>query len=420
VERVTTSTISSGTPELQLDLLEPTAVIDPYPVLERLRVERPVHWSDAHKAWMILGYDDVARAFGDTTVFSSNRISPLLETGRITDEAVAGVMKIMAYWMVVSDPPVHTRLRKLITDAFKPSRMYAMEDSIRGLADGLLDDYAAGTDRNIVTAFSYPFPSAVIAELVGAPQSDRAKLQKWSNAFSQVAFGGEGEGDPERHEKAFDGLQNMITYFLGRIEATKEEPADHLIGNCLRGADDGDRLTDYEIAGMCALLLFAGHETSANLISSLLLALQQHPDQKALVEADIAAVTGAVEEGLRFDGPVKALARWCTEDVELNGTTIKANSKVYIVLAAANRDPEKFVDPDRFDITRNPNPHIGFGRGVHTCIGALLARLETRIAVTRIFERYPEFRIDEASVRWEVSREARALHTLEIDLGAPA
>ncbi|MCW2983865.1 MAG: cytochrome [Conexibacter sp.] len=418
----TAITISHDRPDAQLDLLAPDAIEDPYPTLARLRTEHPVHWSDAHKAWMILRYDHVATSFMDTTRFSSNRISPLIAaaSAKGVPEAVSGVLRIMADWMVVSDPPVHTRLRRLITDAFRPQRMLALEGAMRSVADGLLDEYSACGDPNLVTNYSYPLPAAVIGELIGAPPEDRDNLREWSFAFSQVAFGGGGENDPARHENAYDGLRNMIRYFLERIEVTRRSPADNLIGNCLEVNADGDRLSDQEIAGMCALLLFAGHETSANLISSALLALHRHPEQRRLVDADISVINSVVEESLRYDGPVKALARWCVADIEIGGRTIPARSKVYFVLSAANRDPEKFPDPDRYDITRTPNAHLGFGRGVHACIGALMARIETRVALAAIFERYPNWTIDDAGVEWEVSREARALHNLPMALGEPA
>jgi cytochrome P450 len=326
----------------------------------------------------------------------------------------------MADWMVVSDPPVHTRLRRLVSDAFKPQRVLAMEASIRALVDELLDAFVAEGHHDLVPHFAYPLPATVIAAMVGAPPEDRDVFREWSQDMGVVAFGGDGDADPERHARAQRGLQQMIGHFLELIERARESPGDHLLSNLMAGDADGDRLSDAEIAGMCALLLFAGHETTTNLIASSLLALQRNPAQRALLLADPATVAGAVEESLRYDGPVKVLVRWTTEDVDLRGVTITAQSKVYLVLSSANRDPEKFPDPTRFDITRSPNPHLGFGRSIHTCLGAQLARVETRVALAQLFGRFPELTVGDAQVVYHRSREARAVQALGIELGAPA
>jgi cytochrome P450 len=403
--------------QLTDDLLGHEITQDPYPFFARLRTEDPVHWSEAHHAWLLTRYDDVVAAFNDARL-SSDRIRPLL--GKMPEErrATAGpVFEMMADWMVVKDPPAHTRLRRLATVAFHPKKFVAMEDRIRELVDRYIDEYVASGKEDLIANFSFPLPATVVCELIGAPVEDADKFKLWSEELALVAFGTGGEARGERHVRALRGLEEMFAYFGDLLEKARDKPGgDDMVSSLLEGDGSGETLTDEEMKAMCALMLFAGHETTMNTIASTVYQLLRNPDQLALLRSDPKMGGKAVEEGLRTEGAIKVLQRWVIEDLELRGREIKAGDRVFLVIGAANRDPEKFPEPDRFDITRMPNAHIAFGKGIHTCIGAMLARIELRIAVARLFERLPNLRLaDEAfTPTWLPSVASRAMAELPL------
>jgi cytochrome P450 len=406
------------TSPLQDDLLSDEVNEDPYPAFARLRAEDPVHWSDRHRAWMLTRYDDVVAASNHPSL-SSDRVRPLLAAMPPERRAAVGpVFEMIADWMVVSDPPAHTRLRRLATHAFHPKKFVAMEDRIRALVDTYIDEYVARGGGDLIERFAFPLPATVICELIGAPVSDADRMKAWSQELALVAFGTGGDARADRHARALAGLEEMLSYFSGLIEQARERPpgGDDMISSLLEGDGSGERLTDDEMLGMCALMLFAGHETSMNTIASTVYQLLRHPDQLALLRADPKLAGKAVEEGLRTEGAIKVLQRWVTEDLELRGRRIRAGDRVFLLLAAANRDPERFEDPDRFDITRSPNPHIAFGKGMHTCIGAMLARLEMRMAVGRLVTRLPNLRLADEGFRpeWQPSIASRAMRALPL------
>jgi cytochrome P450 len=400
---------------LRDDLLDPEVNHDPYPFLAQLREEDPVHYSEAHRSWLVTRYDDVVAAFGDPRL-SSDRVRPLLHA--MSDqrrEAAGPVFELIADWMVVTDPPIHTRLRKLAAKAFHPRKVTAMEGRIRELVDRYLDEFVASGEQDVVRGFAFPLPATVIAELIGAPIEDADRFKVWSNELALVAFGAGGEARGERHARATRGVESMFGYFGGLIEQKLSTPGDDMISSLIEG-DDGDRLSDDEMKAMCALMLFAGHETTTTTITSAVKVLLENPDQLELVRGDPALAGKAVEEVLRVEGAIKVLHRWVLEDLELRGREIKAGDRVLLVPAAANRDPGKFTDPDRVDITRSPNPHVAFGKGVHACIGAMLARIEMRVAVARIVERLPGLRFadDPPAFEWTPSLASRGLAQLRI------
>lgn len=401
---------------LRDDLLDPEFNHDPYPFFARLRDEDPVHYSDAHRGWLLTRYDDAAAALVDPRL-SSDRVRPLLE--KLPPEQRRGigpVMELFAEWMVVTDPPAHTRLRKLATGAFHPRKFVAMEDRIRALVDDYLDEFIASGEQDLVAGLAFPLPATVISELVGAPAADAERFKAWSQDLALVAFGAGGEVRADRHSRAEASIAEMLQYFGELIERERAEPdGTSLIADLVAG-EDGERLSDEEMKGMCALFLFAGHETTTTTITSTVKLLIENPDQMALLREDPKFSGRAVEEVLRVEGAIKVLHRWVTEDLEIRGRRIAAGERVLILLAAANRDPEKFVEPDRFLITRSPNPHLGFGKGIHACIGAMLARIEMRIAVAAIVERLPAIRFaeEEPTFNWAPSLASRALTELEV------
>jgi cytochrome P450 len=332
---------------------------------------------------------------------------------------IGAVMELLQDFMIVKDPPEHTRLRKLVARAFRPTRVEAMERRIGELADELLSAFVAEGRDDFARDFAYPFPATVIAELIGAPVEDRQRFQRWSDDLALVALGGGGAERGDRHARALDGLEQMLAYFDGLIERAMADPGEDMISGLLEGDGKGNVLSREEMKTMCALMLFGGHETTTGVLSSGLYLLSRSPEQFELLRAEPAARAGAaVEEMLRVEPSVKLLIRRVTEDFELGGKTLHAEDRVHLVLSSANRDPARFPDPDRVDITRSPNPHVAFGKGVHACIGAQLARTEARITFTRIFERLPNLRVPDQRVSWETSTASRTLRSLRVEYDA--
>lgn len=397
------------------DLLTRDAIADPYPVFARLRHEDPMHWSDAHNAWLLSRYDDVNAAFKDPRL-SSDRVRPLLRLMDADERRShsGGILETIAEWMVLTDPPAHTRLRRLASGAFLPNRINALEGRIAAIVDELLDRFVAERRDDLILHFAYPLPATVIAELLGAPLEDRDRFRLWSDELALVAFGAGGEARAERHERAARGLAEMTSYFDELIERARRRPGDDMLSRMLEPDETGDRLTHDELRAMAALMLFAGHETTTNLLASGLLALIRHPTELERLRADPSLAPKAIEELLRYDGPVKVLIRWVVEDFELHGREIRRGDRVFLLPASANRDETRFPDADALDVGRSPNPHVAFGKGIHTCIGALLARVEGRVALPRMLDRLRNVRLAERELRWEESLASRALQELHV------
>jgi cytochrome P450 len=402
---------------LTIDLLAEDVNADPYPHFAVLREQDPVHWSERHRGWLITRYDDCTTALMDYKRLSSDRVRPLLEAMSPEKRAKAGpVYELMTGWMVVSDPPEHRRLRALAMNAFNPRRVAALEGEIQKIVDDTIDEFIASGQQDLVAGFSYPLPATVIARVIGAREEDTSRFRDWSVALSHVAFGAGGEDRDERHATAMAGLEQMIEYFGELLEYRRANPGEDMISDLLQDHPKWGRLNDDEIKAMCALMLFAGHETTTSTIASAILTLIQNPEQLALLQSDPDGLAGgAAEEALRVEGAIKILHRWCVSDHEIRGREIKAGDRVYIAPASANRDPEKFDDPDRVDITRAPNPHIAFGKGIHACIGAQLARLEMRLSLASLVKRLPGLRLaDDAEINWVPSLASRGLAELKI------
>lgn len=397
------------------DLLRPDVNADPHQALARLRELDSIHWSEPHRAWLATRYNDISEAYRNRAL-SSDRVRPLLAMSKDENEqsaATTRVRELLSQWMVVSDPPQHTRLRRLAAGAFKQQRIVDMNQRIQQLVDDLLDRFIAEGHTDLIEHLAYPLPAIVIAEMLGAPQEDRDRFRHWSDELALVAFGAGGDAREERHERALRGMEEMVAFFRELIELRRREPGDDMLTAMMAGDGSGDELTEDELVAMCALLLFAGHETTTNSIANGIVALLQHPDQLALLREEPDLISSAVEELLRFDGPIKVINRWVTQDTELAGQQIRAGERVYLVLSAANRDPAKFTDPDALDLRRSPNPHIAFGKGIHACLGAQLARLETRIAIGSVVRRLPGLRLA-GELSYKESLAARALRRLPV------
>jgi cytochrome P450 len=397
------------------DLLGPDAVADPYAFFGALREHEPVHHDAVHKSWLVTRYEDVAAAFLDRRL-SSDRVASVYDT-KLTDEQRAArgpTFSVLSDWMVFKDPPDHTRLRNLVKLAFTPRAVQALAPRVAEIVDDVLDIPARGT-IDVVRDVAFPIPALVIAEMLGVPGEDRDLFRDWSNAASTVIF--EAPRDDEDRRRAQAGLVALSEYLQELVDRYRAEPADNLITGLVRAREADDTLSEHEIVNTCLLLLFGGHETTTNLIANGFLALVEHPEQAALLREDPSLVPDAVEELNRYDGPAKTVVRRAAEDVELRGRTIPAGDRVLLVQCAANRDPRRFEDPDRVDVRRAENRHVGFGFGIHYCLGAPLARLEVRTALPRMLERLADPLVDTDALDWLPLLLTRGLRSLPIRYG---
>jgi cytochrome P450 len=384
------------------DLLSDEAVADPYPLLAALREQDPVHWSTRYRSWFVTRHDDVTAALRDER-FSSDRITPYRRAkleGPDADPRVRAAFGVLEGWMVFKDQPDHKRLRRLLSRAFTPRAVLQMTSTVEQITEELLDAVVGretGT-VDLIGDFAYPLTASVIADMLGVPREDREQFKDWSDQITGMVFGG--MGDATRYAVGAEGMAELTSYLSDLVRRHEREPADDLISAMISARDDRDALSQDEVIATGVLLLFAGHETTTNLIGSGILALLQHPSQRRLLDARPELVGGAVEEALRFDGPAKTVARVMGDDVELRGRLLRRGERVFLSPSAANRDPEVFDDPDTLDITRAKAGQLGFGIGMHYCLGAPLARLEASVAIPRAFARLPELRLTDEPLRW--------------------
>jgi cytochrome P450 len=401
---------------LQYNPALPEVRADPYPLYRRLREDDPVHWSDLADAWVLTRYDDVVTVLKDPR-FSAERDT---SRNRYIQQAVASRQEtngnVRSNTVLTADPPEHTRMRLLVSKAFLPSAVEKLRPHIQEIADDLLAAPREPGRLDVLTDFAYPLPVIVIAELLGVPTEDRAQFKRWSDDV--VATLGGAFDRPDLAERGTKSWQELSEYFRETIAERRREPRDDLVSVLVAAADQGDVLTEEQLVATCAVMLIAGNETTRNLIGNGMLALLRNPDQLERLWKDPSLVDSAIEELLRFAGPVQSTARVATEDVEIGGKAVEKGQLVITVMAAANRDPTHFPDPDKLDITRRRNHHVAFGYGVHSCLGQPLARLEARIAFATLARRIsnPRLAIDE--VTWGHSFILRGVESLPITYDA--
>lgn len=370
-------------------MMDPEVKADPYPWYARLRAQTPVPQL-GDDVWMAVGYDAVMAAVRDPIRLSSEVGMGGLITGRVgpnrvDSQEVFGLDLRGLRVLIAADPPDHTRLRRLLSRAFTPRSISSLEPRLRQLCDSMVDQLLeAGTEGDLVAHVAYPFPVTVIAELLGIPASRRQDFKRWSDALVGILSGAWDMASGQ------ESILEMLAY-LGEVVAERQtRPSEDLIGRLVAAShDDGEEepLTALEITMFVILLLVAGNETTTNLVGNGYAALLGHPDVARRLRADPSLVPAVIEETLRYDGPIQALFRGTTADVCLAGVDIPAGATVMVAFAAANRDPARFADPDRFDPERDAHDHVGFGHGIHYCLGASLARLEARIVAETLLAR---------------------------------
>ena len=389
---------------------------DPYPLFRRLREQEPVHWCDPLKSWLVTRYDDVFVALRDPRL-STNRMGlymdPLREENRQSAKPLVGHL---LNWMQNVDPPDHTRLRRLVNVAFTPRMLESMRPWIEQLVDQLIDDLCEQRTFDFVRSFSFKLTATVICRMLGIPPTDQNEFRARAEVLIQFSSGA-GPGLNDHVDDAAENLQALIQYFDHIIEQRRCDPQDDLISAMLAVNENNDRFTQEELFAMCVFLFVAGHETTMSLISSGVMLLIRYPDQFEKLKANPDDLSeSAVEEFTRYESPVTRAVRMAKEDIEIHDQTIRQGQSVIHILSAANRDPYQFPDPNRLDIARNPNKHVGFGWGVHFCLGAPLARLEASIAFRAIARRLPQMQISTKNLQWRPNLGLRSLLSLPITL----
>ncbi len=359
-------------------------VQDPYPTYARLRSRSPVHRSRVLDAWVFTRYADVEAILRDYRRFSS-------VPSTVQSKRQGSYRPPRADWtMLFLDPPEHTRLRGLVNQAFTPRAVAALEPHIRAIMEQLLDDIDDPAGFDLMAAVANPLPVIVIAEMLGVPPEDRAQFKHWSDERARIL---EPIVTPEERKRAVAAGESFDAYFMPIIRARRREPREDIVSALAQAKEEGDSLTEREMLVMLRLLLIAGNETTTNLIGNGMLALLQHPEQLAMLQEDPSRIPAAVEELLRFDSPVQLDLRGVLEDCVVNGSRLRRGDAVLLAIGAANRDPDVFDEPERLDVQRSKGSNISFGRGVHHCIGAPLARLEGRIALEVLLKRFSSMRL---------------------------
>ncbi|WP_280508693.1 cytochrome P450 [Nocardia flavorosea] len=396
------------------DMLGGPRLADPYPYFAAMQQQDPVHWNEKFGAWFIHKHADVLAALRNPA-FSSDRVRPVFDRHMSPEQRQRRqpTFDVLRHWMVFLDPPEHTRLRKILTPLFSPKAVAPWRPRIDQVVEESLAALAERDTFDFVLDFAYPIPAIVVAELIGIPAGDRDKFKKWSDDILTLVFGAEGQQD--RRELAQQGLVELTAYLGDLIADIRKNPRDDVISH-LVSAEVEPPLTDQEIISTCALLVFGGHETTTNLIANGTRQLLLHPEQWALLRDEPQRINAAVEELLRFDGPSRLEARLLVEDVEMRGKVLRAGQNVFLVQSAANRDPDVFSEPGSLDITRQPNQHIGFGHGVHHCLGNFLARLEAVVAIPAVISAMPDLRLDGAET-WHTTMMSRGMKTMPVRRG---
>lgn len=369
---------------VRFDFSPMQALPDPYPTYAAMRSAGRV-LNTSIGAVVVHRYEDVRQVHSDHDRLSMAALGEV--AGMAMGGGAMGGEAFMADTMLTTDPPDHTRLRRVVNRAFTPRSIALLEDRVRVVARRLLAPIASGEPFELVAGFAGPLPTIVIAELLGVPAEDAAQFRRWTEAVTGTATGLDIDAASMNRYSA-----ELRAYLLGQIALRQHEPTDDLIGRMVEANQDGS-MTDVEVAAACVLLLLAGNETTMRLITNMALALGRFPEQQRRLVEDRSLIASAVEETLRYDTPVQMMFRGAKEALEVGGVELRKGSILITLLGAANRDPDAFPDPDRYDIGRTGNPHIGFGHGIHFCLGAQLARLETRVAFEELFELVPGLRV---------------------------
>jgi pimeloyl-[acyl-carrier protein] synthase len=390
------------------NLLDPAVLANPYPLFHRLRAEDPVHWDSFLHAWVVTRYPDVVRVLKE---FSAARTPSPDQLTAIGLSQLNPIAQVMVKQMLFLDAPTHTRIRGLASAAFTPAKVEALRAHIRDITSGLIDQVAACGRMEIIGDLAEPLPCIVTAEMLGVPVEDHRQLKFWSQDFAEML--GNFQHNPDHAARILKSTEEMTTYFRCAMRNEKLRP-DGLVCSLRDAKLEGDSLTEEEVVANCIVTMVGGQETTTNLIGNGVLSLLRNPDQLEKLRANPALIPSAVEEMLRYESPSQHTARLAPEDTGIGGKTIRKRQAVMAVMAAANRDPERFPDPDHFDVARTDNKHVAFGWGAHFCFGAALARIEGQIVFEELLRRFPVWSLDPKPLQWRTNLGLRGLTALHV------
>jgi hypothetical protein len=391
-------------------LLDPEVLADPYPLYHKLRSHDPVHWDPFLHAWVVTRYADVVQVLHH---FSANRTPTPEQLSALNLSALNPIAEVMVRQMLFLDPPDHTRLRALASAAFTPRRVEQLRSHIQEVMNRLLDAVVSNGSMDVIADFAGPAPAIVTAELLGVPASDHAQLKEWSQDFAEML--GNFQHNPDRFPRVLRSVENLCSYFRSAMREQQVHPREGLVQAMMGAEIEGARLTEEEVIANLIVTMVGGLETTTNLIGNGVLTLLRHPSELDRLRADSSLIPSAVEELLRYESPSQHTARLAPADVHLGGKVIRKRQAVIAVMGAGNRDPERFPEPDRLDITRKNNQHLAFGWAAHFCFGAALARLEGQIAFDMILRRLPQLRLNaQGPLVWRHNLGLRGLTSLPV------
>jgi len=390
-------------------LLDPEILAHPYPLYGRLRRDAPVLWDLFLHSWVITRYKDVVRVLHDFSAERSPSPEQLTSMGLASMNPIA---QVMIKQMLFLDPPAHTRLRGLACRAFTPHRIQALREHIVDIANGLLDAVIPKGHMDVISDFAAPLPAIVTAEMLGVPAVDHARLKSWSADFAEML--GNFQQNPDRFGRVLGSLEEMTAYFHAAICEQREHPRGGLISAFLAVESEGDRLSEEEIIANLIITMVGGQETTTNLIGNGTLTLLRHPVEMQQLRSDLALIPSAIEELLRYESPTQYTARQVPDNMEMEGKKLRKGDAVIAVIGAANRDPERFPNPDCLDLNRKDNRHLAFGWAAHSCFGAPLARLEGQIAFETLLQRLPDVALERGPIEWRQNLALRGLMRLPV------
>lgn len=393
-------------------LLDPEVLANPYPLYHRLRTEDPVHWDPFLSAWVVTRYQDVMHVLH---YYSADRTPTPEQLTAMGLTAMTPIAQVMVKQMLFMDAPAHTRLRSLASAAFTPARVEVLRAHIRQIVDRLIDNVEASGRMDVIADLAYPLPAIVTAEMLGVPVEDRDQLKNWSEDFAEML--GNFQHNPDRIPRVLRSVEEMTTYFRSRMEEMRRNPRPGLIHSLMTAEVDGERLTDEEVVANSIVTMVGGQETTTNLIGNGILSLLRNPGEMRRLVDDPSLIPSGVEELLRYESPSQHTARLAPEDTQLGGKSIRKRQAVIAVMAAGNRDPEQFPDPDRLDVGRGERRHLAFGWAAHFCFGAALARIEGQIAFETMLRRLPNLRLEPGPLVWRQNLGLRGLTALPVRFG---
>ena len=393
-------------------LLDPAVLADPYPLYRALRENDPVQWDPFLHAWVVTGYHDVVTVLHH---YSADRTPTPEQLSAMGCAEMNPIAQVMVKQMLFMDGAAHARLRGLAAVAFTPARVEVLRDHVQEITNRLLDRMAAAEEADIIAQFAEPLPAIVTAEMLGVPTEDHLQLKVWSAAFAEML--GNFQHNPDRIARVAKAVEEMTLYFRSAIRNMERHPREGLIHSLMTAELDGGRLTEEEVIANCIVTMVGGQETTTNLIGNGLLTLARHPEKMQWLREHPEKIIPAVEELLRFESPSQHTARLAPSDKVLGGKQIKSRQAVIAVMAAANRDPERFPDPDTLDLERANNRHLAFGWAAHFCFGAPLAKIEGQIAFNSLLKKFPALAIaPETKPEWRENLGLRGLKSLNVQL----